>query len=130
MVAHLIQIMSVIYDGYFSCMIDVIYCWYPSVMNTMDVQYIWKWWMSIIYKYDECPSFMNMVNVHHLRCMHVVYYGCQSYMMDVHHIWGITVINDVCPYVNILHEEFVEPVSIKTSVCAFVNWYSGKILQY
>ena len=53
--------------------------------------------MSIIYSYDECPSFMNMVNVHHLRCMHVVYYGCQSYMMDVHHIWGITVINDVCP---------------------------------
>ena len=53
--------------------------------------------MSNKFESDECPSFTDIMNFHHLRCMHVVYYGCQSNMMDVHHIWGITVINVVCP---------------------------------
>ena len=77
---------------------------YLSFKKMMNVHQLWIWWMSIIYEYGG-PSFMmyacrvlwmNMV-VHHLYCMHVVYCGCQSYMMDVHHIWDITVINDVCP---------------------------------
>ena len=38
--------------------------------------------MSIIYKYDECPSFMNEMNVHHIWRMHVLNSGCQSYMYD------------------------------------------------
>ena len=48
-------------------------------MNMMNVNHAWIWWMSIIY--DVGTS----------------YYGCQSYMMDVHHIWGITVISDAFP---------------------------------
>ena len=38
--------------------------------------------MSIIYKYNECPSFMNEMNVHHIWRMHVLNSGCQSYMYD------------------------------------------------
>ena len=38
--------------------------------------------MSIIYEYDECPSFMNEMNVHHVWRTHVLNSGCQSYMYD------------------------------------------------
>ena len=38
--------------------------------------------MSIIYKYDECPSFMNEMGVHHIWRMHVLNSGCQSYVYD------------------------------------------------
>ena len=58
-----ILLMSVIYGGRQSCMIDVIYCGCPSLMNMMDVHHVW-----------------------HMDASHIC-------MMYVHHIWCFTVIN-------------------------------------
>ena len=41
--------------------------------------------MSIIYEYDECPSFMNEMNVHHVWHAHVLNSGCPSYLMYYSH---------------------------------------------
>ena len=58
-----ILLMPVIYGGRQSCMIDVIYCGCPSLMN----------------EYDGCPSCMTY------GCQLYVYDGCPSYLMFYSH---------------------------------------------
>ena len=91
---------------WWSYIVNVRHIWWTSVMY--DRRHIL--WMSIINEYDGCPSFINMMNVHHLwmRWMSIIYDVCMYWildashicMMDVHHIWCITVIN--VHHVNVL----------------------------
>ena len=80
----------VMYDRRHILWISISNEYHRCPMNTkmMNVHHLPIWWMSIIYENGECPSFKMYAR----RVL-----GCQSYMMDVHHIWGITVINVVCP---------------------------------
>ena len=78
--------MFVMYDRRHILWISISNEYHRCPMNTkmMNVHHLPIWWMSIIYENGECPSFKMYAR----RVL-----GCQSYMMDVHRIWCITVTN-------------------------------------
>ena len=114
--------MFVMYDRRHILWISISNEYHRCPMNTkmMNVHHLPIWWMSIIYENGECPSFKMYAR----RVL-----GCQSYMMDVHHIWGITVINGTGEMGNNWLGDWylmklMEPMKIVGWV-KFFHWWNG-----
>ena len=74
--------------------------------------------MSNKYENDECPSFTDMMNVHHLWIwwMSIIHDVCTSCIMDASKIWWMSIIFEVL---------FINDVSPShTYVCERPSWWN------
>ena len=78
--------MSVIYDGCQSCMIDVTYGECPSLINVMDVHHWLIWSMSIIYENDLWIWWMYIIYEWD-ECPSCLTYAHIEFWMPVIYIW-------------------------------------------
>ena len=76
--------------------------------------------MSNKYENDECPSFINMMNVHHLWIwwMSIIQDVCTSCIMDGTHIWWMSIIFEVL-FIN-----DVSPSHVCIHICERPSWWN------